>query len=88
VTFGTYNNGAWHHVVFTRTQSSGAMALYVDGAAAGTATGSVNSLTSQPTIYFGRSATGSQYYAGALDEIAMYTTVLSPSIVTAHYNAR
>ena len=35
-TSGGYNNGAWHHVVFTRTQASGAMALYVDGVAAGT----------------------------------------------------
>ena len=85
VTSGTYNNGAWHHVVFTRTQSSGAMALYVDGAAAGTATGSVNALISQPTLSFGRSAAGGQYYAGSLDEIAIYTTVLSGATVTGHY---
>ena len=88
VTSGTYNSGAWHHVVFTRVQSTGAIALYVDGAVAGTATGSVNLLTSQPTLNFGRSAAGVQYYAGSLDEIATYTTALSPTIVTAHYNAR
>ena len=28
---GGYNNGAWHHVVFTRTKATGALALYVDG---------------------------------------------------------
>ena len=88
VTPGTYNDGAWHHVVFTRTQSSGAMALYVDGASAGTATGSVNLLNSQATLNFGRSADGVNYFPGSLDEIAVYTTALSPAIVAAHYNAR
>ena len=88
VTSATYNNGAWHHVVFTRTQSSGAMALYVDGASAGTATGSVNLLNSQATLNFGRSADGVNYFPGSLDEIAVYTTALSPAIVAAHYNAR
>ena len=86
-TSGTYNNGAWHHVVFTRTQSSGAMALYVDGAAAGTATGSVNLLNSQSTLNFGRSAAGVQYFAGSMDEIALYTSVLSGATVSAHYAA-
>ena len=62
--------------------------MYVDGALSGTVTGSVNAMDSQNTINFGRSAAGVQYYAGSLDEIAIYTTALSPTIVTAHYNAR
>ncbi len=86
-TSGTYNNGAWHHVVFTRTQANGAMALYVDGASAGTATGTLSTLTSQTTLNFGRIATGIQYYAGSLDEVSLYTTVLSPATVAAHYAA-
>jgi hypothetical protein len=84
-TSGTYNNGSWHQVVFTRTQSSGAMALYVDGAAAGTATGSVNALTSAPTLNFGRSTRGDNYFAGTLDEVSLYNTVLSGATVTNHY---
>ena len=62
--------------------------MYVDGALSGTVTGSVNAMDSQNTINFGRSAAGVQYYAGSLDEIATYTTALSPTIVTVHYNAR
>ena len=32
-TSGGYNDGTWHQVVFTRTKATGALALYVDGAA-------------------------------------------------------
>ena len=85
---GTYNNGAWHHVVFTRTKATGALALYVDGAAAGTATGSTVSLTATTNINLGRLATAIQYYAGSLDEVALYNTVLSAGTISAHYAAR
>jgi hypothetical protein len=81
----TYNDGAWHHVVFTRTQSSGAFVLYVDGSSAGTATGNTNALTASTTVYVGR--TGSNYFAGTLDELAVYTTVLPAATVAAHYNS-
>jgi hypothetical protein len=85
VTSGTYNNGAWHHVVFTRTQVSGAIALYVDGSLAGTATGDTNTLDSHPTLNFGRSAAGVNYFAGALDEVILYNTALSGSTINNHY---
>lgn len=83
---GGYNNGAWHHVVLTRTRSSGAMALYINGVAAGTATGSTASLTSPTTISFGR-VQGGGHLAGSLDEVAFYDAVLSPATVAAHYAA-
>jgi len=87
-TSGGYNNGAWHYVVFTRTKSSGALALYIDGVAAGTGTGSTASLTSSTTITFGRiQSVGSTFYAGSLDEIALYSTPLSAATVSAHYTA-
>jgi hypothetical protein len=87
VSAATYNDGGWHHVVFTRLQSTGAMALYVDGASAGSATGNVNALTATATLNFGRSTSGTNYFAGSLDEIALYTTVLTPATVAAHHNA-
>ncbi|MBA3781105.1 MAG: LamG domain-containing protein [Nocardioides sp.] len=86
-TTGGYNNGAWHHVVFTRTRASGALALYVDGAAAGSATGSTLSLTSASAINFGRLLTGTNYYAGVLDEVAVYNTALTPGAIAAHYGS-
>ena len=81
------NNGAWHHVVFTRTMSSGAMQLYIDGASAGTATGSTAALTATTNINFGRVQGSSQYFAGTLDEISTYNVALSGAAVLGHYNA-
>lgn len=84
---GGYNNGGWHHVAFTRTSGSGLLQLYVDGVAAGTATASTLSLNSSPTLSFGRLATGVNPFAGSLDEVAVYTTVLTGPSVAAHYAA-
>jgi hypothetical protein len=84
---GSYNNGGWHHVVFTRTMSSGAMTLYVDGVSKGAATGSTASLTSPASIDFGRVLTGPNYFTGTMDEIAAYNTVLSAATITSHFNA-
>ena len=86
-TNGAYNNGVWHHVVFTRVMATGAMELYVDGVSAGSATGSTVPLTSSATMTFGRNAAGSKFYLGRLDEIAIYEVPLSPGTVLAHYNA-
>lgn len=36
---------------------------------------------------FGRSATGINYLAGTMDEVAFYTVSLSPATVAAHYAA-
>jgi hypothetical protein len=83
-----YNDGNWHHVVFTRTRLSGALALYVDGNPAGTATGSTALLTSPTTINFGRIAAGTNYLAGTLDEVALYSTAISATIAADHYARR
>jgi hypothetical protein len=80
-----FNDGAWHHAVMTRTKSSGAIKLYLDGAPAGTATGGTASLNAQPTINFGRLATGGNFYAGVLDDVAVYSSVLSAATVADHY---
>jgi Concanavalin A-like lectin/glucanases superfamily len=85
---GGYNNGNWHHVVFTRTKTTGALQLYVDGVLAGSATTSnTASLMSSANINFGRIQSGSNYFLGSLDEVAVYNTALSGSTVTSHYNA-
>ncbi len=86
-TSGDYNDGNWHHVAFTRKRSNGAMKLYVDGVLAGTATGNTNALTAAANINIGRIQTGSNYYAGQIDEVALYNTDLSAATITAHYNS-
>lgn len=80
-----FNEGSWHHVVLTRTQSTGTITLYVDGAQRATGTGSTAALTSPTQLNIGRLHNGGNYYAGALDELATYTTALSPATVLNHY---
>lgn len=84
---GGYNNGAWHHVVFNRTRNTGALQLFVDGVSAGTATGSTASLTGPATINFGRIAAGGNHFAGSLDEVALYRSILPQATITSHYSA-
>jgi uncharacterized repeat protein (TIGR01451 family) len=85
---GGYNNGGWHHVVFTRTKATGALALYVDGSSAGTATGNTLTLNGPATLNLGRIATGTFYYSGTLDEVALYSSAISQATVTDHYARR
>ena len=92
-TSAAYNDGAWHHVV--ATQGSGGVALYVDGQLRATSplyTGNRNyqgywrvggdNLSGWP------SRPTSNFFAGQIDETAVYPTVLSSSKVAAHYALR
>ncbi|GAA4684253.1 hypothetical protein GCM10025780_32700 [Frondihabitans cladoniiphilus] len=84
----SYNDGVWHHVVMTRTRSTGSIVLFVDGAQVATATGGTQSLTSPTEIDFGRLANDKgNYYRGSLDDIALYTSALTPAQVLSHYQA-
>ena len=80
-----YNNNAWHHVVATQSTRSG-MTLYVDGALQGT-----NPQTGAQayTGYWrigGDTTWGPQpWFAGTLDEVAVYSVALTPAVVAAHY---
>ncbi|HEX8345437.1 MAG TPA: LamG-like jellyroll fold domain-containing protein, partial [Actinoplanes sp.] len=84
-----YNDGHWHHVV---AQLSGAgMALFVDGVQVGSNTvtfgqtypgywrigqDNLNGWPNKPT---------SQFFSGAVDEVAIYPTVLSLAQLRDHY---
>ena len=88
----SYNDGKWHHVV--ASLGSGGMQLYVDGLRVGqrgdvtTAQAyqgywrvggdNLNGWPSQPT---------SAYFAGAIDEVAVYPNVLSADTIRSHYIA-
>src|SRR5512144_2504649 len=62
----------WHHVVFTRVRSTGALALYVDGVAVATGVGGRGSLTAPPVLRLGALQTGATWLRGSLDEAALY----------------
>ncbi|MCX4965433.1 LamG domain-containing protein [Streptomyces sp. NBC_00654] len=92
-TTGAYNDGKWHHVV--ATQGTGGMALYVDGQLRAS-----NFLYTANENYPGYWRAGgdslsgwpsrptSNYFAGQIDETAVYPTALSASQVSAHYALR
>ena len=84
---GGFNNGAWHHVVFRRTKSSGALSLYVDGSSQGSATGSTVSLNDPSYFRFGSIQTGTYFLDGSIDEVAIYNSVMSTSTIADHYES-
>jgi hypothetical protein len=85
---GAVNNGAWHHVV--KTYNGTAITIYVDGVAL--ASQAATRATAMDGYGFGigaviasGTASSGGYFAGSLDEVAVYSTVLSQATVSSHY---
>ncbi|MCV2395824.1 PKD domain-containing protein, partial [Actinotalea sp. M2MS4P-6] len=80
----SYNDGQWHHMV--ATQSSAGMVLYVDGAAVGT---NPQTAAQSYTGYWrvgGDTTWGPQpWFAGDIDEVAVYSQALDATTVAEHY---
>ncbi|HEY3438539.1 MAG TPA: LamG-like jellyroll fold domain-containing protein [Actinotalea sp.] len=80
-----YNDGAWHQMVATQSSTDG-MKLFVDGALVGT-----NGQTSAQdyTGYWrvgGDTTWGPQpWFAGTIDEVAVYSTALTAQQIAQHY---
>ncbi|WP_348770178.1 PKD domain-containing protein, partial [Arthrobacter sp. E3] len=80
-----YNDGGWHHVV--ATQSSAGMVMYVDGVSVGT---NPQTAAQSYTGYWriGGDVTWgstSNYFAGTIDEAAVYPAALTAAQVANHY---
>jgi PKD repeat protein len=100
VSFGVYNNGSytvttpgalndgqWHHVV--GTMGPGGLTFYADGRQVGTNGGTS---VAQPYSGYWRiggdsSWDGNPYFAGDIDEVAVYPSTLSRTDVQDHYRA-
>ena len=83
-TTGGWNDGTWHHVVFTRARTGGGLALYVDGATAATGTGGTQGLSGTTAVTLGRNLAGTGYLQGSLDEVAFYSATLVLATVSYH----
>ena len=87
----SYNDGRWHHVVVTSTAARQST-IYVDGAPVTSGT------TSPEATYFGFWRLGqgtvgpgtghTSSFPGEIDNVSVFTTVLSPGRVAAHWAAR
>ena len=87
-TTASYNDGNWHHMV--ATQGADGMKLYVDGVLA------ADNPQTQAQPYDGYWRVGgdntwggnsSNYFAGSIDEVAVYSSVLTGSTVQSHFRA-
>ena len=78
-----YNDGAWHHLVTTKTPS--AMRIYVDGAQVASGGPAVAEDFTGYWRVGGDTTWGPQpWFAGTIDEVAVYGTELSPAVIALH----
>lgn len=84
---GLAATGAWYHLVGTFTASTGAMQLYVNGVANGTATLTGTLQDTSSTLNIGRLGSGAVLQDGLIDQCGFWKgRVLSAGDVTALYN--
>ncbi|MCX5073286.1 DNRLRE domain-containing protein [Streptomyces sp. NBC_00513] len=86
----SYNDNKWHHVV--GTQGPGGMTLYVDGQNKGTNNASTSTAYAGFWHVGGDNLAGwptrptSNFFAGQIDETAVYPTALTQAQVKAHFD--
>jgi hypothetical protein len=81
-----FSSAGWHHIVGTwdGTTTAGAIKLYIDGSVVSTGTAGTTAL-SATGFKIGTSTT---HFNGSLDEVAVYTHVLTPTQIANHYALR
>lgn len=80
------DDGNWHHIALT--VSGTAATLYVDGVSRATATTSKSTYSmGTGAAYIGAASGTSEFFKGAMDEVAVYNTALSSTRIAAHYTA-
>ena len=86
----TINDNVWHHIVATRNASANTISIYVDGDWEGTTShtyvGGFGATTTLGIGYMAYSGTPDYYYDGLLDEIALYSRVLTDTEIEQHYD--
>lgn len=76
---GGFNDGKPHVVTFKRTQSAGAISLYVDGGLVDSGMGGVQALTDPPRLTLGSIQVDTGFLTGDIAEVQIYATALSDS---------
>jgi len=82
---GTISTGAWTHVAVT-FNGAGAVAFYINGSSAGTATAASSNPTNSGSLSIGRAYNGN-YFNGKMDEVSLFNSVLSASNISDIYNS-
>lgn len=89
---GTVTANEWQHVtgVYTGVEggTGGTMTLYVNGVEVSTATAGFYEPNTNAPFCIGSTSAPNRTFDGAVDEVAYYSKVLSPTQILAHFNAR
>ncbi len=87
---GVIAANTWQHVVVTRTAATKTIAFYVNGVHAGGGVYGTTPVAGTKAVVLGRSDNGNgvRHVNGALDEIAIYSAVLSQSQLASHHALR
>ena len=81
------NDGTWKHIAVTRTKSTGAVAIYINGALDKSGTCSnYGTLTAPGYLRLGGMQTAVNYFDGALDDIRIWNVVRSQAEIAANMN--
>ena len=80
---GGHELGRWHVATLTRDQSTGDVALWVDGERVAEATAGTQSLSAPNTLHVGSMHTGTNAFPGAIDEVRIHSRVLRPCEILA-----
>ena len=80
---GRHEIGRWHVATITRRQSTGEVALWVDGEHVATATAGTQPLDAPEKLHVGCLHTGSNPFPGAIDEVRLHDRVLRPREILA-----
>jgi Concanavalin A-like lectin/glucanases superfamily len=75
--------GRWHHIVATYDGSMST--LYVDGVVANAAADARNQLDKDVPLYLGQNTPTGGYWAGSIDEVAIYSRALAAADVARHF---
>ncbi len=79
---------AWHHFVLTwdGNGATGVFEAWLDGVSQGTATGSTSNVTIT-TVAMGIGTEGTNFFGGTIAEVALYSSKLTSTRISAHFNA-
>ncbi len=84
---GAISDGNWHHVVFTRVRTTGAIELFLDGVSVANSTAcNTTAHTGSTTIRLGRSHESDLNLTADLDQAALYSRTITAAEVLDHYN--
>ena len=74
--------GQWVHLTATRNSATGQLIVYVNGLLDATGTGGTNYLNANPVINIGGNTLDGRYFQGLMDEVRVYSRVLSPGEIS------